>query len=51
MFAYNRSALAVVLPLALLAAVVICSSLASGTRRSAAAEPPAQTLAASLPSR
>lgn len=51
MFAYNRSALAVILPLLLLGAVVICSSLAAGTRRTAAVEPPAQTLAASLPSR
>lgn len=56
MFVFNRSALAVVLPLALLAAGIICTNLASAPRRVVAEPAPVapaatQTVAANLPSR
>jgi hypothetical protein len=56
MFVFNRSALAVLLPLALLAAGVICTNLATAPRQMVAeSERPAQvetqTVAANLPSR
>ena len=54
MFVFNRSALAVILPLALLAAGIICTNLASSPRRVVAESAPAaqsQTVAANLPSR
>ena len=54
MFAFNRSALAVVLPLALLVAVVLFSNLSTGTRSLQAQSEGAradQAVAANLPSR
>jgi hypothetical protein len=54
MFAFNRSAAAVVLPLALLLAVVLFSNLAPGAGDLRAQSDPAradQTVAANLPSR
>ena len=55
MFVFNRSALAVLLPLGLLAAGVICTNLATAPRRLAESPPPVeietQTVAANLPSR
>ena len=54
MFAFNRSAIAVVLPLALLLAVVLFSNLApdaSDLRAQSEPAPADQTVAANLPSR
>jgi hypothetical protein len=55
MFAFNRSAFAVLAPLALLAAVVIYSNLAPDPGRTMQADvgsvPADQTVAANLPSR
>jgi uncharacterized protein YejL (UPF0352 family) len=56
MFVFNRSALAVLLPLGLLVAGVICTNLATAPRKVVAESPPpvqveSQTVAANLPSR
>jgi len=53
MFAFNRSALAVLVPLALLMAVVIFSNRSTGPAPQAQvqATPQDQTVAANLPSR
>jgi uncharacterized protein YejL (UPF0352 family) len=56
MFVFNRSALAVLLPLGLLAAGVICTNLATAPREAVAESQPqvaveTQAVAANLPSR
>ena len=53
MFAFNRSALAVLVPLALLVAVVVFSNLSTGQAPQAQAHAAQQdqTVAANLPSR
>jgi hypothetical protein len=55
MFVFNRSALAVLLPLALLVAGVICTNLATAPRKVVAesepAAPESHTVVANLPSR